>query len=74
MHTLLFPLAAAALMSGVVLLAPFADATASAGWSSIHATLGTTSAVEYAASCSPKRICGFRRCHYRKVCKRSQGH
>jgi hypothetical protein len=73
MRDLVLSLSIMTLMSGVALFTPLTNATALAAPSSIGARFGKTSAVENARSCLPKRVCGFRGCHYRKVCRRSQG-
>jgi hypothetical protein len=73
MRKLLVPFAGVVtLISGAILLTPTAEATVWAAASSIRATFGATKLVENAA-CLPRRVCGFRGCRYRKVCKRSQG-
>lgn len=74
MRKLMFPLVGVVgVISGAILLTPRAEATVSGGASSIRATFGQTKPVENAA-CLPRRVCGFRGCRYRYVCKRSQGH
>jgi hypothetical protein len=72
MPKLLLPLVGLALVSAAVLLTPRAEATVSAAPSSIQAVLGTTSAVEHAASaCERRRVCRpGAGCAWRKVCKR----
>jgi hypothetical protein len=72
MCKLLLPLAGVSLMFVALLLAPRAEATVSGTASSIRATFGQMKVVERAA-CLPRRVCGFRGCRYRNVCKRSQG-
>ena len=71
MPKLLLPLVGLALVSAAV-LTPRAEATVSAAPSSIQAVLGTTSAVEHAASaCERRRVCRpGAGCAWRKVCKR----
>jgi hypothetical protein len=73
MRKCLLALARAALMVGAMLFTPLANVTVSATPSSIRATFRNTNAVEHARTCLPKRVCGFRGCRYRQVCKRSQG-
>jgi hypothetical protein len=73
MRERLLPLATAPLMVAAMLFTPLANAAVSAAPSSIRATFDGTNVVEHARTCLPKRVCGFRGCHYRKVCKRSQG-
>jgi hypothetical protein len=73
MRKRLLPLAGAALMVAAMLFTPLANAAVSAAPSSILATFDSTNVVEHVRTCLPKGVCGFRGCHYRQVCKRSQG-
>jgi hypothetical protein len=70
MRKLLFPLAGASLIAVALLLAPRAEATAPGMASGIRAAF---SQVLERVACLPRRVCGFRGCRYRSVCKRSQG-
>jgi hypothetical protein len=69
MHKLLLPLAAMALIA-IALVSSHRVQAAGPGISSdIRATFGTTSSVEKAA-CVRRRICGYRGCIWRTVCRR----
>jgi hypothetical protein len=74
MRRLLLPLAGVlVLVAGAIPFTLPSEAAVSGAASGMRATLDQPKLVENAA-CLPRRVCGFRGCRYRYVCKRSQGH